>query len=246
MAGRRVWEFTDGSPPYRHYAPRSMSPTIEKPGPADHAAPPAAGEARPMVIEELLPAFDALRADHHVIPGDVDTAYDAVRGADFMRAWRETPAVRLLFGARFLGEQAVALASRRPRPQLAEPDALRLADLPTRGDWVILAERPPLEIAFGVIGRFWAGETAWEEIDAGDFADFDRPGLAKIACNFSLRPYGADRTLVSYECRTRAADEAARRGFLRYWRPLSPFIGVVLRAQLRIVEDEARSRGARG
>ena len=30
-----------------------------------------------------------------------------------------------------------------------------------------------------------------------------------------------------------------RRGFLRYWRPLAPFIGVVMRAQLRVNEQEA-------
>jgi len=112
---------------------------------------------------------------------------------------------------------------------------MRLADLPAHGEWVLLGEDPPHEIAFGAIGRFWAGETSWEQIDAEQFAAFDRPGLARIACDFSLRPYGGDRTLVSYECRTQATDDAARRGFLRYWRALSPFVGVVLRSQLRVV-----------
>ena len=44
-------------------------------------------------------------------------------------------------------------------------------------------------------------------------------------------------TLLSYECRTKATDPSATRAFMRYWRPLSPFIGVVLRAQLRTVES---------
>ena len=70
------------------------------------------------------------------------------------------------------------------------------------------------------------------------------PAYAKTACNFSLRPYGAESTLVSYECRTLATDDTARRGFLRYWRPLSPFIGVVLRAQLGIVARTAATLGA--
>ena len=40
---------------------------------------------------------------------------------------------------------------------------MRLADMPTHGDWVrvLLGEDPLHEIAFGVVGRFWAGETVW-------------------------------------------------------------------------------------
>ncbi len=107
---------------------------------------------------------------------------------------------------------------------------------------VLLGEDPPHEIALGVIGRFWAGETVWVQIDAADFETFAEPGFGKIACNFSLRAYGADRTLVTYECRTQATDETARRGFMRYWRPLAPFIGLVMRSQLRVIETETTSR----
>jgi len=110
--------------------------------------------------------------------------------------------------------------------------------MPTHGDWVLLGEDPPHEIVFGVIGRFWAGETVWAQIDAAEFEAFAKPGFGKIACNFSLRPYGADRTLVTYECRTLATDETAHRGFMRYWRPLAPFIGLVMRSQLRVIEAE--------
>jgi hypothetical protein len=88
--------------------------------------------------------------------------------------------------------------------------------MPRHGDWVLPGEDPPVEIAFGTIGRFWAGETVWKEIDAADFEAFPEPGLGKIACNFSLRPYGADRTLVTDECRTLATDADARRSFMRY------------------------------
>lgn len=58
---------------------------------------------------------------------------------------------------------------------------------------------------------FWGGETRWRDTEASDFAFFAEPGLARIACNFSLRPYGAGRTLVSYEARTQATDTASRR-----------------------------------
>ena len=121
--------------------------------------------------------------------------------------------------------------------------SLRLLELPRLGQWVLLGEDPPFEVAFGVVGRFWAGETAWETIDAADFAGYDRPDYAKIACNFSLRPYGETHTLLSYECRTKGTNPSATRAFMRYWRLLSGFIGIVLRAQLRMIEKEAQADG---
>lgn len=196
-----------------------------------------------MLLDRLLPSFDATRIEHAVVPGKVGPMYEAVRRADFIQAWRGSPAVRFLFAARSVGERAVAAFGRRPFEEPPAPESMRLADLPTHGEWVLLGENPAHEIAFGTIGRFWSGETVWESIDASEFEAFDHPGLAKIACNFSLRPYGEGQTLVSYECRTRATDAAARDGFLRYWRPLSPFIGVVLRAQLGVVSAELAKDG---
>ena len=188
-------------------------------------APRPAAEA--MLIERLIPEYDAVRAEHRLVPGNMETVYRAARDADFARAGRDNPPVRALFAVRSLAERAAsALRDRpcRPQPEVAR---LRLADLPASGEWVLLGESPPREIAFGAIGRFWAGETVWERIEGSDFTAWNRAGFARIACNLSLRPYGAAQVLVSYECRTAATDAASRRAFLRYWRPLSPFIGVV-------------------
>jgi len=196
--------------------------------------------ASPMLIEQALPTFDAVRAEHRIVAGDVTAVYDAVRHADFVRAWRESPAVRVLFGARSLAERTASAVRGRAFAEAPPPATLRLADMTSHGEWVVLGEDPPREIAFGTIGRFWGGETVWEEIDAAEFTTFDRPGYARIACNFSVRPYGDAHALVSYECRTQATDDASRRAFLRYWRPLSPFIGVVLRAQLGVIASATR------
>ncbi|HEU0023495.1 MAG TPA: hypothetical protein VFQ12_02610 [Thermoleophilaceae bacterium] len=194
---------------------------------------------QPMLIERLLPGLDAVPTEHLLVTGGAEAAYEAVRTADFIEAWRGSRAVRFLFAARAVGERAASAIGRRRHVEPPPPEAMRLADMPSRGEWILLGEDPPREIAFGAIGRFWAGETVWERIDATEFEAFDRPGVAKIACNFSLRPYGSDQTLVSYECRTMATDPESRAGFMRYWRPLSPFIGVVLRAQLGVVAAEA-------
>jgi hypothetical protein len=196
--------------------------------------------ARPMLLDAVMPEFDATRIEHRVIDGDKAHVYEAVMAADFIRAWRDNAAVRALFAARSTAEQVMTrVLGHEAAASPPAPDSMRLADLPVRGQWVRLGEDPPHEIAFGVVGRFWAGETTWEEIDAEEFGGFSRPDFARIACNFSLRPYGAARTLVSYEARTRATDEHARRAFLRYWRAASTGAGVVMRSQLAIVAREA-------
>jgi hypothetical protein len=197
-----------------------------------------------MLLDRFMPRYDAVRVERRLLMGDPAPVWDAVLDADFMRTADEMPAVRFLFGARSLAERAVATVRREPALAAPEPESMRLRDLEQQGEWVRLDQEPPYEVAFGAIGRFWAGETVWEQVDAREFASFAQPGMAKIACSFSLRLCEERRTLVSYECRTLATDPSARRAFMRYWRPLSPFIGFVLRAQLRTIEttlEEASS-----
>ena len=54
-----------------------------------------------------------------------------------------------------------------------------------------------------------------------------------------LREYGDTRTLLSYEARTEATDETARRAFLRYWTLVSPGVGIVMRSLLSVIELES-------
>jgi hypothetical protein len=191
-----------------------------------------------MLLDGLLPRFDATRIEHRVIPGERPAVYRAVVHTDFLRTWRDSGALRMMSATRSSAQRLVARARSRPFVEPPMPASLRLADLPARGDWVRLGEASPREIAFGVIGRFWGGETAWEQIDAADFVTFSRAGVAKIACNFSLRPYGESRTLLSYEARTQATDADSRRAFLRYWTAVSTGVGIVMRAQLKSIEGE--------
>ena len=192
-----------------------------------------------MIIDEVMPDFDAVRAEHRVIVGTPAELFAIALEADMAEALRVNPVAGALFGLRAGIERFLALLTRRsPAPVSASGEPLRLVDMPEHGEWVSLGRRPPAEIAFGVIGRFWAGETRWERIDASDFADFSCPGLARIAANLSFRPYGAERTLVSYECRVQATDTASRRAFMRYWQPVSPLIGVVLRSVLKLLEED--------
>jgi hypothetical protein len=197
----------------------------------------------PMLLDSLMPEFDATRIEHRVVDGRPAVVYDAAIHADFLDVLRHNWIIRGAFGLRAAAERTAAAARRSRYVQPPEP-VLRLSEMAEHGDWVRLGEDAPNEFAFGVIGRFWGGETAWKQIDASAFASFDSPGNAKIACNLSLRPYGERRTLLSYEARTLATDESARRAFLRYWRVASPGAGIVMRSTLALIAREVRRPGA--
>jgi hypothetical protein len=199
---------------------------------------------RSMLLDDLMPAFDATRIEHRVIPAPPGIVFDAAIHADLVDAVRHSRMVRGLFALRGTADRVAATARHIEVSRPSELPSMRLADLPEHGDWVRLGEDPPNEFAFGVVGRFWAAETSWAEIDSDAFAAFDRPGYAKIAANLSLRAYGDQDTLVTYEARTKATDEAARRAFLRYWTFVSPGVGVVMRSALKVIADEARRLGA--
>lgn len=136
-----------------------------------------------MLLDELLADFDATRIEHRVIDGGPDEVYARVIRADFMRAWRENPGVRALFAVRGAADRVGAVLRRDDAPPPPAPPRMRLADLPAEGEWVRLGADPPREICFGAIGRFWAGETAWQHISAEQFGSFDATGSARIACN---------------------------------------------------------------
>ena len=216
---------------------------------AIRAAPPRGVRRGPgiatTILDRALPSWDATRVEHRVIDASPTDVYQVALHVDFLDAVRENLLVKALLALRAALERVVSMVLRRPMAIAAQPDTLRLIDLPRHGQWVCLGRDPPREIAFGVIGRFWAGETAWKEVDAGDFPDFEEPGFARIACNLLVLPAKGGGSVLVYEARTRATDASSRRAFMRYWRVVSPFVGVVMRSLLKVVEREAVERGPR-
>jgi hypothetical protein len=184
-------------------------------------------------------AWDAVRCEQRVIAAPVEETFETVLRTDFRDVPMESRTVRALFAIRTAAEHTASFLLRQ-EPVIPPPfGAMRLADLPARGEWVRLDVDAPNRISFGAIGRFWAGETRWVVFDAADFERFSRPGYAKIRCDIGVLPLDDRLTALTYECRTMATDPSSRREFLRYWRVVSPFVGVVLRATLRLFERRA-------
>lgn len=192
-----------------------------------------------MLIDEVLADFDVTRVDTVVVRAPAQDVYRIARDIDLVEVVREDPLVGALFALRSIPDQVMRLLRRAPSAPVVE--SMRLSALGEDGEWIRLAEEPGREFVFGSAGRFWNGPIQWDRITPASFSGVPAPGTARIAANLAVHPYSPDRVLLTYEARTAAADEQARAGVRRYWRFLSPFIGVVLRSVLRAVKRRAEA-----
>jgi len=194
-------------------------------------------DAQKMIIDEQLPRYDVVLAEHRVVDADATSTLAAARDLDFMTV--RTP---LLVAAMWLRGVPDRLRHRAQPP----PARLTLAGGTGLPGWLSLGEREASEVAFGAVGKFWQANIEWRDVLRAEFADFSEPGWGKIACNFTVHPYGGDRTLLTYECRTATTDVVARRKFARYWWLIRPFVAHIMRATLAtIAGNAARSRAER-
>jgi hypothetical protein len=184
-----------------------------------------------MLLDDVMPVHDAREAAHAVVDADRTTTFAAARDLDFLRV--RTP---LLVAAMWVRGLPARLAGRDDDV----PPTLVLSE-ETMPGWMILGERPGVEIAFGAIGVFWRPQIEWHTVRREDFAAFAEPGYGKIAANLSVRDYGEHATLLSYECRTVTTDAAARQAFLRYWRLVRPFVAHIMRATVGTVRADAEA-----
>ena len=113
-----------------------------------------------------------------------------------------------------------------------------------RAGFVLLDEAAD-EVAYGVVGRFWTPTGGVVRVSAEEFASFAEPGYARAAFNFRVeRDPRPGATLLSTETRILAADEAARRSFLRYWRVIHPGSALIRRVWLRAIARRAAQTSA--
>lgn len=188
--------------------------------------------AEPMLIESAVPTFDAMITRHVVVAADPSTTFRAARTLDFLTV--RTP---LLVASMWIRGLPARLSGRdaAPLPQLVLTEKMGLPG------WLMLGQRPDREVAFGAVGRFWRPVIEWLDVPPADFRGFAAPGWGKIAANFSVVPYGDSRTLLSYECRTVTTDPGSRRGFLRYWWLIRPFVAHIMRATLNTIKVNAEA-----
>lgn len=183
-----------------------------------------------MIIDLQLPEYDVALAVHKIVDADLATTFAAARQLDFLTV--RTPLLNTAMWLRGLPDRL----RHRKAPPLAK---LTLADGAGLPGWLSLGVREDSELAFGAVGKFWQPNIEWREVPLAEFRDFREPGWGKIACNFTVRAYGTDRTLLTYECRTATTDGGARRQFARYWWLIRPFVAHIMRATVATIAVNA-------
>ncbi|WP_193364858.1 hypothetical protein [Natronococcus jeotgali] len=190
-----------------------------------------------MLIDQYLPRYDVTTSRHVVVDADSGTTYDAMLTADLMKLG---PIVRSL--GRLRDVPRVLSHRIRGTPRTPPPERMRFADVTDTTEWTHLDEVPGAEFVFGAVGKFWQPEIEWRQIESEAFPEFDEPGYAKLAISLSVRPYGEQRTLLSYEARTATTDDRVNRNFQRYWRLIGPFAGYLMSRALERIKADAEAR----
>jgi hypothetical protein len=186
--------------------------------------------AEKMIIDEQLPSYDVAIAEHLVVAADPATTLKTAKELDFLTV--HTPLLDTAMWLRGVPDRI----RQRPRPPLTK---LNLADGVGLPGWLSLGERDDSEVAFGAVGKFWQSSIEWRDVPLAEFATFQEPGWGKIACNFTVRPYGDGATLLTYECRTATTDPASAQKFARYWWLIRPFVAHIMRATLGTIGIKA-------
>ncbi|WP_199433737.1 hypothetical protein [Qaidamihabitans albus] len=200
---------------------------------------PAHTEAT-MLADRFAPRYDVIQAEHLIVNAEPAQAYAATRELDFTDIRR--PLVTAAMWVRALPQRWRQRKQGPPR----QPSRMTFDDMATGSDWVILGERPGCEIAAGVTGRFWRPVVQWRHVDAEAFTEFDEPGYGKIVMSLSVHPYGAARSLASYDIRVILNDTLSRTAFGLYWKTVSPFVRAIQKATLDTIKAHAEHPAKQG
>jgi len=115
-----------------------------------------------------------------------------------------------------------------------------LAQMQENG-FLILAEKPPEEIVFGLIGQFWKldGGAEVKLTHPEEFTRFNKPDFAKTAANFLLVQESDGSVRVSTETRVETPTPEVHRKFGLYWRVIALGSGLIRVLWLQAVKRRA-------
>jgi hypothetical protein len=183
------------------------------------------------LLEEALPRYDVNEVHSLEVPAPPDATWEAVMAVKPLE-------VRLLAPLMAVRALPALLTQRnwvdlRPRGTLIEGFL--------GAGFLELGSRSGEELAVGAIGRFWSltGNRPIALESAEEFRDFDEPGYAKAAMDFTLEPAGSG-TRVRTETRVAGTDPEATRLFRCYWRAIYPGSALIRISLLNAIRRRAQ------
>lgn len=175
-----------------------------------------------MLIDEFMPQYDFIETHDIRVRAAAGEVFAALNEVDLCA---ESAVVRWLFRLRGLPTKNVTLRELR---------RLRFETLGANRD---------REILLGLAGKFWTATGELRKFNADNFREFNEPGFAKAAWNFSLAGGGgaANGTRLTTETRIRCLDAASRKKFGFYWTAIQPFSALIRKEILRAVKRRAEN-----
>ncbi len=186
------------------------------------------------LVDRWLPRFD-VRSHHHI---DVAAEPDLVWRALYATDLGGHPITRALMAMRSL--PSFLLAPRRTLRRLRRSTTNKVGlEMMLQGDFVLLEAVENDELVIGLTGRFWTLSGGLVETTRENFLAALDPGLARAAWSFRVLPIETG-TRLSTETRVLCGSPRTRGSFLRYWRIVGPFSGLIRSAILRQTAATAR------
>ncbi len=162
-------------------------------------------------IQHHLPEPRHVEVSRAMVAASPAVAWAAARHFDAATV----PWIRFLFGLRTLPD--------RLRGNEASVERLGVDSIAGGpSGFMILEERPGHEVVVGAVGRFWHLAIPFAEVAPEDFAGFAAPGWGKVAWSIGVEPFGGG-SLITFEVRTTATDDASYRKLRRYYGVIGPF-----------------------
>ena len=195
---------------------------------------PSSFRARPrrrrslLLLDQLLATYDVAKRHALAVRAALARVFSAAEAYDL----RDSRVTRVLMRLRGYGPRMRPTGARAP-----------LSETLIRFGFVFLGKIPGREMAFGLVGKFWRPDGGLLTLSAEELLRFEEPGYAKAIWNILVEERDAGRSLLSTETRVLCLGEEARRPFLRYWKWIEPFSGLIRISLLRGIRRKALEEG---
>lgn len=183
------------------------------------------------LLDRHLPVYR--HREEHALT--VEAGADAVMRAIRELKGRDVALASVLFALRTLPARLLG------RPVRTSDPGDRVVDIILEGGFILLDEGP-LEMAVGVIGRFWQLSASLVPLAGpADFAAFDREGYAKGIMSFTVEPLAPGRSRLRTETRVLPLGKEAARKFRLYWLFVRPGSGLIRWIWLAAIKRRAEA-----